>query len=301
LPPLTATNHVHLVRKSDRAFTLTEMLIAVTVLTLLIVLFAQLFNSASTITSLGTKRIDADSSARPLLDRMGVDFSQMVKRSDVSYFIKTQANLQMGNDQIAFYSAVTGYYPSPSKQSPVSLVAYRVNSDSTSPSYNKVERMGKGLIWSGASPTYIPILFLAPAGTPTTTIDNIWPAATNSSTSDSDYELVGPNVFRFEYYYLLTTGALSPGPWTSTNAVTIKDVAAIAVAIAAMDPKSKVLVTNSQIATIAGSLSDYTASMGPGQLLAGWQTALDGITGIPRQVVSNTRLYERYFYLSPTQ
>ena len=277
------------------------MLIAVTVLTLLIVLFAQLFNSASTITSLGTKRIDADSSARPLLDRMGVDFSQMVKRSDVSYFIKTQANLQMGNDQIAFYSAVTGYYPSPSKQSPVSLVAYRVNSDSTSPSYNKVERMGKGLIWSGASPTYIPILFLAPAGTPTTTIDNIWPAATNSSTSDSDYELVGPNVFRFEYYYLLTTGALSPGPWTSTNAVAIKDVAAIAVAIAAMDPKSKVLVTNSQIATIAGSLSDYTASMGPGQLLAGWQTALDGITGIPRQVVSNTRLYERYFYLSPTQ
>jgi prepilin-type N-terminal cleavage/methylation domain-containing protein len=301
LPPLTATNHVHLVRKSDRAFTLTEMLIAVTVLTLLIVLFAQLFNSASTITSLGTKRIDADSSARPLLDRMGVDFSQMVKRSDVSYFIKTQANLQMGNDQIAFYSAVTGYYPSPSKQSPVSLVAYRVNSDSTSPSYNKVERMGKGLIWSGASPTYIPILFLAPAGTPTTTIDNIWPAATNSSTSDSDYELVGPNVFRFEYYYLLTTGALSPGPWTSTNAVAIKDVAAIAVAIAAMDSKSKVLVTNSQIATIAGSLSDYTASMGPGQLLAGWQTALDGITGIPRQVVSNTRLYERYFYLSPTQ
>ena len=277
------------------------MLIAVTVLTLLIVLFAQLFNSASTITSLGTKRIDADSSARPLLDRMGVDFSQMVKRSDVSYFVKTQANLQMGNDQIAFYSAVTGYYPSPSKQSPVSLVAYRVNSDSTSPSYNKVERMGKGLIWSGASPTYIPILFLAPAGTPTTTIDNIWPAATNSSTSDSDYELVGPNVFRFEYYYLLTTGALSPGPWTSTNAVAIKDVAAIAVAIAAMDSKSKVLVTNSQIATIAGSLSDYTASMGPGQLLAGWQTALDGITGIPRQVVSNTRLYERYFYLSPTQ
>ncbi len=277
------------------------MLIAVTVLTLLVVLFAQLFNSASTITSLGTKRIDADSSARPLLDRMGVDFSQMVKRSDVSYFVKTQANLQVGNDQIAFYSAVTGYYPSPSKQSPVSLVAYRVNSDSTSPSYNKVERMGKGLIWSGASPTYIPILFLAPAGTPTTTIGNIWPAATNSSTNDLDYELVGPNVFRFEYYYLLTTGALSPGPWTSTNAVAIKDVAAIVVAIAAMDPKSKVLVANSQIATIAGSLSDYTASMGPGQLLAGWQTALDGITGIPRQVVSNTRLYERYFYLSPTK
>ena len=278
-----------------------EMLVAVAVLTLLILLFARFLNSASTITTLGTKRIDADSSARPLLDRMGVDFSQMVKRSDVSYFAKTQANTQVGNDQIAFYSAVTGYYPSPSKQSPVSLVAYRVNSDSTSPSYNKVERMGKGLIWSGASPTYIPILFLAPAGASTTTIDNIWPAATNSSTSDSDYELVGSHVFRFEYYYLLTTGALSSGPWTSTNTFAIKDVAAIVVAIAAIDPKSKVLVTNSQIATIAGSLSDYTAPMGPGQLLAEWETALHGITGIPRQVISNIRLYERYFYLSSTQ
>jgi len=277
------------------------MLVAVAVLTLLILLFARFLNSAATITTLGTKRMDADSSVRPLLDRMGVDFSQMVKRSDVSYFVKTQANTQVGNDQIAFYSAVTGYYPSPSKQSPVSLVAYRVNSDSTSLSYNKVERMGKGLIWSGASPTYIPILFLAPAGAPTTTIDNIWPAATNSSTSDSDYELVGPHVFRFEYYYLLTTDALSPGPWASTNTFAIKDVAAIVVAIAAIDPKSKVLITNSQIATIAEILSDYTAPMGPGQLLAGWQSALDGATGIPRQVISNIRLYERYFYLSPTQ
>ena len=37
-----------------------------------------------------------------------------------------------GNDQIAFYSAVPGYYPPTGSQSPVSLVAYRVNSDSTS-------------------------------------------------------------------------------------------------------------------------------------------------------------------------
>ncbi len=87
------------------------MLVAVAVLTLLILLFARFLNSASAITTLGTKRMDADSSARPLLDRMGVDFSQMVKRSDVSYFVKTQANAQVGNDQIAFYSAVTGYYP----------------------------------------------------------------------------------------------------------------------------------------------------------------------------------------------
>ena len=54
-----------------------------------------------------------------------------------------------GNDQIAFYSAVPGYYPPTGLQSPVSLVAYRINSNSNSSSYNKMERMGKGLIWNG--------------------------------------------------------------------------------------------------------------------------------------------------------
>ena len=36
-------------------------------------------------------------------------------------------------------------------QSPLSLVAYRVNADPTSASYNKLERMGKGLVWNGVS------------------------------------------------------------------------------------------------------------------------------------------------------
>ena len=28
----------------------------------------------------------------------------------------------------------------------------------------------------------------------------------NSGSQDPDYEVIGPNVFRFEYYYLLKTG-----------------------------------------------------------------------------------------------
>ena len=40
----------------------------------------QLLNSAATITTLGHKQMDADSQARQLLDRMAIDFAQMVKR-----------------------------------------------------------------------------------------------------------------------------------------------------------------------------------------------------------------------------
>ena len=102
--------------------------------------------------------MDADSQARQVLDRMAIDFDQMVKRTDVDYYRQgTSAPNSTrpinGNDQIAFYSAVPGYYPSTGAQSPVSLVAYRVNSNQTSPSFNKLERLGKGLVWNGVSTT----------------------------------------------------------------------------------------------------------------------------------------------------
>ena len=94
--------------------------------------------------------MDADSQARQLLDRMAVDFAQMVKRDDVDFFAKGHRDTKVRgrrdavNDQIGFYSGVSGYQPSRStsgQHSPISLVAYRINSQ------NKLERMGKA--WFG--------------------------------------------------------------------------------------------------------------------------------------------------------
>ena len=291
-------------RERFSAFTLAELLVTMSVLVLLVFLFTHLLNSAATTMTLGHKRMDADSQARQLLDRMAIDFDQMLKRSDVSYFVKTTGNTEAGNDQIAFFSGVPGYYSQAGYNSNASLVAYRVNADSTSGSYNKLERMGKGFPLNGAYTTApIPLLFRD--GTSNTTIQGVWPAAASSTTADSDYETAGPQVFRFEYYYLLssspsvgTANQLSAGPWSSTNTFSVKDVAAIVVAIAVIEPRSKVLLTNDQIAALAGTLPDFTGPT-PGGLLTQWQTTLDLNTlGLPRPAISGIRLYERYFYLS---
>src|SRR5262245_36938000 len=107
-------------------FTLVELLISVGVLVLLVLLATQLLNSAATITTLGQKQMDANSQARQLLDRMGIDFAQMVRRSDLDYFAKntttpnSQGGSMAGNDQIAFYSTVVGYYPNSGSPSPIS-------------------------------------------------------------------------------------------------------------------------------------------------------------------------------------
>jgi prepilin-type N-terminal cleavage/methylation domain-containing protein len=314
----------------EAGFTLTELLVSMAVLVVLVLLATQLLNSAATITTLGHKQMGADSEARQLLDRMAIDFTQMVKRNDVDYFAKGTAapnsvgGPMSGNDQIAFYGNVPGYYPSTGSQSPVSLVAYRINSLNVAAAFNKLERLGKGLVWNGVSATDKPVIFWS-------TFTSTWPAATSSSLADSDgnYEIMGPQVFRFEYYYLLkgqtvngTTYASIPSsvPWdtrVSTCCATspgspcchdrvwgMQDVAAIIAHIAVIDPKSKVLLTNAQIATFSTSgaanfLSDYTAGMTPGQLRAQWQTTLNGITSLPRPAISGIRLYERYFYLSP--
>src|SRR5947209_17420518 len=176
-------------RRSNHAFTLAELLVSIIVLALLVLFVSSLVNSAATITTLGNKRMDADTQARQLLDRMAIDFAQMVKRDDVDFFAKgtvapkSVGGAMTGNDQIAFYSAVPGYYPSTGSQSPVSLVAYRINSNSTSSSYNKLERMGKGLVWSGVSSIDTPVVFMP------LTFSVTWPAATSSSVSDAAYEV----------------------------------------------------------------------------------------------------------------
>jgi hypothetical protein len=277
------------------AFTLAELLVSMGVLVLLVLLFTQLFNSAASITTLGHKQMDADSQARQLLDRMSLDFAQLVKRSDVDFFAKgtvapnSVGGTMAGNDRIAFYSAVPGYYPpSTGYESPLSLVAYRINSDTSSSLYNRLERLGKGLLWNAATPSPAPIVFMP------LTISATWAAATSSSASDPDYEVIGPQVFRFEYCYLLTSGSLSITPPAS-----ISQIAAFVVDIATIDPQSKVLLTNTQIASLAGQLSDYTSNMVPGQLRNNWQNTINANTTLPRPSLSGVRLYERFFYLSP--
>ena len=290
--------------RGTAGFTLAELLVSIGVLVALVLLFTQLINSAATVTILGNKRMDADSEARQVLDRMSVDFAQMVKRSDVDYYVKLANQQQQHNDQIAFYSAVPGYNPSSAAQSPVSLVAYRVNSDPSSSSYNKMERLGKGLVWNGASTTDTPVVFLP------LTIGTMWPSAVSMATTDSSYEVIGPDVFRFEYYYLRTTGALSDVPCSAQNCTVNawREVAAIVVDIAVIDPRSKVLLTDQQIASFNGNsgltnfLSDFHTDLNrPGQLFnQQWQPRLSPTRTrtVPPQALSGIRLYERYFYLN---
>jgi hypothetical protein len=134
------------------------------------------------------------------------------------------------------------------------------------------------------------------------TIAASWPAAVspNSPDPDGNYEVTGPQVFRFEYGYLLTNGSTAIAPPLDLNSRSdFSQIAAIIVNIATIDPESKVLVTDLQIASLATQLSDFQPGRAPGFLRGLWQTTLDTNATLPRPALSGIRLYERVFYLPP--
>ena len=296
---LLAGRFRHLAERWDHGFTLAELLVSVGVLVLLTLLATQLLHSAATIMTLGHRQMDADAQARELFDRMAIDFAQMIRRADVDYYLKssTTANdcrlctRQRGNDQIAFYSNVPGWSAiTGAQQGPISIIGYRINASGTTLS-NRIERLGEALVWNGATSDTrsdgrpASVIFWAPL--------NPWSTLTNNP-----FDIIGRDVFRFEYYYLLKNGDLSATPWYATSSVRgLQDVSAIIVDVAVIDPRSRVLLSNSDIAGLAEDLADYSEEA-PGGLLAGWRATLDGNASLPRPVLSSVRLYERSFYLS---
>ncbi len=334
--------------RSDRrrAFTLVEVLVAMTVLVILVGMIAQMTNGVASVVGLGQAHIDTDGQARALLDRMAIDFGAMVKRPDVDYYLKGRPTaLTMAgtgsqgiNDQIAFYSETPGYFPTSSgtvTQSSVSLIAYRVNGNTL-----HLERLCKGLAWNGAgtagnySMGFLPVPMASPlplssplpSPTPSVTLTPLWPQAADPLTADPDYEELSPQIFRFEYYYILkgqnvtdrngalnvVPSALSITPWNTSTYVNhtslngMQDVAGIGVLIAVIDPKSRTLVTKAQLTSLAALMEDApdpTAGnavlKSPGDIEAQWTTVVNkNSLLLPRTAVSAIQIYTRCFYLN---
>ncbi len=315
-------------RQGD-AFTLVELLISFGVLALLILLVAQLMNSATAITRTGNKHIDTDTEARVVFDRMAADFGKMLKRRDIDYWLKQTGpryypghsyghsngqghrpgSGQQGSDQIAFFSQVPGYYPSTGSQSPLSLVAYRVNTTTY-----QLERMAKGLLWNAVpysgNPTKAvypkPMVFLP------LTISTMWPSATDYTTDTNTppaYETIGPNTFRFEYYYLMKDGSITDNPWKTgltpphTLADFPTDVEAFAVTIAVIDSASRSLLSNQNIIDLVSNMNDFRTQNGNGPVRTGvieaqWNSVVTTNAAVVPQAANQAiRIYSRYFDL----
>ena len=286
-------------------FTLVEILVSIAVLALLVAFVGRLMSSATIIASQSGKRVDSDSQARAIFDRMTADFSSMIRRQDVDYLFAKQA----GNDTIFFFSEAPKYFDSsvsdPAKSS-LALVGYRVNSSS------QLERLSRGLTWDGQvgpSPAPGSIVFLTPSGSSTpvagSTIAGNWASAVGTAANNyndgagSDYHIIGDQVYRLEISFIQSDGTISTSV-TSYNG--LQNVSAIIVALALLDNNSRLISTPSgQITSTVGipmvnALPDSVAGTAP---LQTWQASSYLTTsGLPQTAASQLRIYERTFYLN---
>lgn len=271
-------------------FTLIELLVAAVVFLILAILIAQLISSATLITGLSNKKQSADAQARTILARMALDFGKMLKRSDVDY----ELTKQPGNDRMAFLAEVAGYYPPTASPSPLSVVAYRLTS--TNSGFEGFQRYGKGLSWlTDASGEAAPVFHQK--------IATFSPEAVSSGASD-EFEEIGPGVIRFETIYLLKNGKLSETPWDANaghgTVDGLKDVAAIGVVLAVIDPTLIGRLTPDEIRALAAKLADFSSASMPamGDLERSWQQTADA-DGVTRKSGGAVRIHARYFPLNP--
>ena len=154
-------------------------------------------------------------------------------------------------------------------------------------------------------------------------IGDRWPAATDGSATDKDYETIGPQVFRLEYYFLMKDGTVTDVPsysWDNTKTISANlnafaDIEAIAVAIAVLDPGSLSIVSQAQLLNLISDLPDFQSAHGGGygnptktvsSLESIWKSAVESIvstgqtsdgSAFPKAVASGVRIYSRFFDL----
>lgn len=261
----------------DGGFTLVEMLVAVAILTMLVVLVAQMVGSIATGTASSSKHISADDEARLVFDRMAGDFSGMVTRPEVNPLWVKNA----GNDEFYFYSQAPGLFANTSSNSQIALIGYRVTT-------NGLERLGKGLGWDD-------LVF-----------------ATNqpvSTATATEYSSIAPSVFRLEYTLLMKPGSTNSNGTTNganvhapTNNLgqSMNDVAGVVIAIGILDQASRKITPAKTINDLGNDTTTFPDAGVSGIPLGSWTTNARMLpaSSLPAAARSQIRVYQRYLPLN---
>jgi hypothetical protein len=308
------------------------MLTAMAVLSLLLLLLFSAVAGVSYVADSSQRTGDIDTEARQVLDRIGLDIAGMLIRPDVDQFYYLDPS-NIDSDKMFFYSHATGYFASEvdaTTNNPVTLVGYRINTTpntTDNPNGQPVlERLAQGLMWDGASEGLQYLTFQPPASVTAApvllggTITNQWSTVVGPTgdasppPSSSYYDAIGRQVFRLGICFQLQNGTFSRFPGFTNSAPvypgSITNTVAIVVAVAALDSRSRQLISPggwAYLTNTAFPINPQTLAANPPVLMdSQWNTVLNSpsfaqnaiAAGIPAVVASHIKIYQRYYYLN---
>lgn len=240
-------------------FTVIELLVATAVLALMVVFIAEIISMAGRTVARTEKRQGAESDSRLSLDRLGADLSAGIFRPDVPI----EAVKTPGNDTLHFYSGVEGYGGSRR----VSAVSYRIG---TNANLLELERGAVAAGWTNAGVAF----------------QGSFPTIANS-----DHEVLAESILRLELAFLKSDGSLQ-----TNAAANLEDVRSVVVAVAAVDPRTRGVISTSDLEKIADALPDAVNNKTP---IETWEAsgARNGISGVSPQATQGLRFYQRYYHV----
>ncbi|HEY8967289.1 MAG TPA: prepilin-type N-terminal cleavage/methylation domain-containing protein [Candidatus Methylacidiphilales bacterium] len=252
-------------------FSLAEILVAVAILSIVILVVAQIVGATARVIDYSVRNMDAATQANQALDRIGSDLRRLVRRTDLA----PSVTLRQGNDALQFYAAVPAYEGTRG----VSLVSYRIaaSGDDGSP---VLQRGAYGSGWSAGSPPQV-----AFSG----------PGAVSATVPEANFQTLAPAVFRMELAFVSrSSGAFMKSPATADWS----DAAGVWVTLAALDAKSRQALGTRQGAVIGAfgtALADFDGAAG----VAGqWEQAArnpGADAALPAAMRGRLRIVQRFY------
>jgi prepilin-type N-terminal cleavage/methylation domain-containing protein len=288
-------------RRYRQGFTLVELLVAEVVFLVLMFIVVQLIFSVLGTAGAQKKQMDMLDDARQSLDRLSLDWSARVRRSDVlgDFTHQAASGSGAGNAQISFLTQVQAY----SGARHLSWVTYQVgnvpqvNQGSQNITAPALERSIIGYNFSATDPS---------AGNPLL----VFPAGSGAPAGTPTVEPLASTVFRFDYCFLQQAPATVP-PATTTSAFTINPALSLAssslegvvVSVAALDQQSRQILSQSQLIQLGNALPAVPDGESP---QAVWTTSINNGTfrqaaaaaGIPASAAAAVCVFQRILYVN---
>lgn len=278
-------------RSSPLGFTLVELLVASTILTILLVAVVFIIGSTQQVIGVQRARLDAQKAANEFFAQIGRDLQSRIAVPEAQFFW----GKSHGNDEVAFFTQRPGYVG----DRKISWVAYRVNGP-------QVERGASGLTYNGTTVVR------------TTRPVDPFDLSTFPSISTADYQLLTRQILRLEISALVAdeNGTLkleAEPPRDANNIVKIPSVLSqntnggselrgILVTVVALDSRDLALIDGQRREAIANRFADAADGLPPASAwtaVANDSAALAAVTSAPLAVVQNLRVYERLYPIRP--
>lgn len=271
-----------------RAFTLVEVLVAEAVVLILLAVVMQLIFGVAQTAQGQRRRLESLGEERQSLDRLNLDWTARVRRSDIS----AQFTKQAGNDQIGFLTQVQSY----DGKRQLAWVSYQVGTVNQTLKGSQVaqtsalERGILGYNWSPSDP--------APSDNPVLSFPFTPPALNN-------LEPLSEAIFRLEFCLLQKVPADQPAAsvYTVNSALNLNstNLVGIVVAVASLDQQSRQLISQQQLLALADALPRVTVEgQNPQSLwlpVISHNADLAAAAGVPKNVAAAVRVFQRILYI----